>query len=481
MHRTLHVRPYHVVTSSQERREQIRALSNVRSLDLSTSLSQLPMELLELLRVADRTFLPTSAKLKIADFVESNVGRLRAGEFIGKQGEASKLVYGEKGIGKSSTFMVLVPLLAAKHDNLVPIYVQYTGKSSEFEYPSVLLAQALGLKCDKITLTMCLEELEKRNQFAFIIADEIDNLYRSKQDENVRLGILDELAELGTHPSGRTYSVVCGSSSATPSLISKNAILDPCMVEEFPLVRNATSLNGSKYKSLRLSQCQEAAHDYVTITKAYGLSTRFAHGLYFLAGSNLRTVSSIAAAVKAGLKGSFELNQLIFPPSRWDNRADATRERCGSLIDAINDQLVALNYKLLKRVQGDVNVAKQIAWLDKLKPLRKEDLSRILNTLKNRGGMFQMTDINALVDKHYFSSPPELDLLFPAAPVHLLHHLPQFEFNRLHMRCYRFFCKRILRLPQISGRVVGDHLAEKVVDTILKSGNVVQIIDGVVS
>ncbi len=49
---------------------------------------------------------------------------------------------------------------------------------------------------------MCLEALNERRQFVFFVADEIDQLYMSAKDEETRLKILMELAELGSKDQG---------------------------------------------------------------------------------------------------------------------------------------------------------------------------------------------------------------------------------------------------------------------------------------
>jgi len=75
------------------------------------------------------------------------------------------------------------------------------GDSTKFATPSTLISEALGLS--KKSIDECLVTLEQRDQFIFLIVDEIDQVYTSLQNEEIRLKVLMELTELGSQRYGR--------------------------------------------------------------------------------------------------------------------------------------------------------------------------------------------------------------------------------------------------------------------------------------
>ncbi|RYE59333.1 MAG: hypothetical protein EOP48_01200 [Sphingobacteriales bacterium] len=161
----------------------------------------------------------TSPKTMIVNDVRLQLSRLRNDGFLDKSGNASRLIYGEKGIGKSSALTLAVMGSWLLYDDVIPIYVEYKGNPKEWETPGTLLCEAMGLS--KRPLSDCLNHLHDTNRYAFIVADEIEQVYNGENEDGIRTDILYDLAELGTQRSGRTYTYLCGSSSITPALISK--------------------------------------------------------------------------------------------------------------------------------------------------------------------------------------------------------------------------------------------------------------------
>lgn len=129
-----------------------------------------------------KDFMITPTKAFLLNELQIFSDELVQDEYNGKSGNASRLLYGEKGIGKSSSLRFSAAAMAACHpQKLIPIYVELIGDSETFQTPSALISQALQLS-PSVTISMCLEELIKRGQFVFFIADEIDQLYMSTEN-----------------------------------------------------------------------------------------------------------------------------------------------------------------------------------------------------------------------------------------------------------------------------------------------------------
>jgi hypothetical protein len=271
----------------------------------------------------------TFPKSLIVKDVEMSVRQLTKNVFVDKSGNSSRLIYGEKGIGKSSALTLATMGVWLEYRNVIPIHVEYLGPAEQFKSPSELLTESLKLPPSS-TLSTCLAELERVNKYSLLIADEIEQVYQGTNEEHVRRKILDELAELGSQRSGRVYTYICGSSSMTPALICKYALHHTFLRKEFPMLDNCPNLNGQKFASFRIHHGDHhVVKDFETIGQMYGIGSRMLNFLYFLCGSNLRTIDNVNEKIVEAAPSGEISDQLVksvreycFPPSMWDQRAE---------------------------------------------------------------------------------------------------------------------------------------------------------------
>ena len=357
--------------------------------------------------------------------------------FWKKSGNASRLIFGEKGIGKSSALTLSTMAVWLAYKNVIPIYVEYIGGAEDFKSPRELFAEALKLETEA-SLSKCLVELRRIDKFALIIVDEIEQVYESTSASEKRRQILDDLAELGSQISGRAYTYACGSSSLTPSLITKNAIHHSYLSKEFPMLNNAPNLNGKKFASFRLHRGCHFEQDFETIRKVYNITPEMMNWLYFLCGSNLRTIDTVHGKLLAEAQtcdisnvanmstdSLRSLREYCFPPAMWDKRAENTLKEYGHLIKELYEKLVGKNQHLLKRINHEGNNLGSIHWMKEVEPLYQHEITAICVKLG-----FDYLVINHLIDKGYFSGPPDLQYLHADKPADLLHHFQQNEARR---------------------------------------------------
>lgn len=376
-------------------------------------------------------FFLTRPKKSIVEGVQQFCGDLVRNEFIFKSGNSSRLIVGERGIGKSTTLLNTTRAIYACHPNVLPIYIEYIGDDSSFKSPSQILSNALQIP--NSTIMECLNILKERNQYAFVFVDELDQLYTSTNNSSMRLKILQELGEMGSQRSGRLYSILCGSSSALPMLISKNAVYKPALVAEFPLVGNAPNLNGSKYSLFRVDRgsIQDIAADYETITEHYLLPRNCGHLLYFFVGSNLRSADNLVNALRVRSDTwASRCLEICSPPKLWDNRASKTLKENKELMLALSDSLVKKNYSLLKNLHANLDSIATIPFLDEFKTLSHEEV-RV--AAKSANVPDYSLILQSLVDKGYFSGSSTLLDVGPGRPLDLLYYFPIYE-HKLSLR-----------------------------------------------
>jgi len=380
-------------------------------------------------------YLDTTAKrILIKETMEAKIQLLLEGAFEGRAGNASRMVHGEKGIGKSSAFRDATVVASILYPNLLPIYIEYQGQSdrqkSSLQTPSELICEHLKFRNiikENVALPECLRLLYQHNLYSIIIADELDFLYQSKSNLEIKQRIIHELAALGSSPSGRTYTIVCGSSSMMPALISKNLVHESEEIRaEYPLVSEVPSLNGSKYKSFRVSQGIIAA-DFKELARNLSchleLSEDNLNLFYFLSGSNLRTMYEISNAIRS--KSEHDLVQLTNTFARWENGALRTNKKYGSLIAAISEELVKINRYDLRCIglKSPPEVASYIRsrnWINTLKQIPLTQVDCILKRVNSRtGSNFDRMTVMSLVDKGWFSAPPDLSNVGPKSYMQL--------------------------------------------------------------
>ncbi len=385
------------------------------------------VESMRLQRVKEfNDFMLTPTKELIVNELQTFSEELVRNEYEGKSGNASRLLYGEKGIGKSNSLRLSVLAMAAIHPRkLIPIYVEYIGDSANFRTPSALISHALQLSFPNDSISGCLEELRRRDQFVFFIADEIDQLYISVKDESIRLKILSELAELGSQRSGRVFTIVCGA-ACTPMLISKNAVHDKMLRIEYPLVHNSQNLNVSKFSPMRPSRKISQIKEECAVIASHYRIISGCDVLYFLAGSNLRAIDKVMSVLKRSeLPANLvePLLELVKPPNLWDQRARKTLEENKNIAKALNDALVEKNYDILLAAYSNHENILTISWIEKLQYLNFEEIRKAAH---KAGCEDYQLIINSMVDKGYYSADSDLENLEPGRPLDLLYVFPTY-------------------------------------------------------
>ncbi|KAL6068103.1 hypothetical protein QOT17_008351 [Balamuthia mandrillaris] len=237
--------------------------------------------------------------------------------------------------------------------------------------------------------------------YCLFVSDEVDNLHSSTAQREERLRILHELAHLGNSDDGRVVSIVCGSSSVLPLLLSKNIIKYPRIAEDFPLVTDAPNLN-----------CSKRFANFAAMAAAFRVPEQHLNLFYFLAGNNSisRSLNRLLVAAKHRRH-----NELLEYLDEWDTRAEFTQ---------LNNELIKKNQAVLKDLyhmpsSDEYKAIQTTNWLSKLEPLTVEELTEtLLPRLNSRKEIdlynrWSTPDVLALVDKGWFASSPKLTRLHP--------------------------------------------------------------------
>ncbi len=171
-------------------------------------------------------------------------------------GNSSSIIYGQKGIGKSTALYSAAISLNFVSEDVIPIYIDYTTESMSLnQFVNKALIERKIIKNNIDDWNILSETIFKKNKKIFLIVDELDKLYQTDCIEH--LTILNDLCFLGSDIRGIYYTMCCGSSTHLYNLITKNAIHDKELAIEYPLLKNAPNLNGSKFYNdrLELFQC----------------------------------------------------------------------------------------------------------------------------------------------------------------------------------------------------------------------------------
>eukprot|EP01038_Epipyxis_sp_PR26KG_P009726 gene9726-13091_t len=314
-----------------------------------------------------------SVKDKVIDHVSSSIKDMLQGEAVGES--ASKLIFGEKGIGKTNALIASVIAASIIHSNLKTVYAEYVG--SDIKPISSVLGAALDISGlpdgdNKYSIQSCISHLETTNQYALIVVDEVDQIYTANK-KALNRKILDELAELGCQKSGRVYTIICGSSSVTPQLINKNGVKDSDIFVAFPQLADAPNLNSSKYSTL---YTYRGERDYELAMKNYGVDNKQTQSLiYFHCGANLRLVSRL---VKSYRKGRIlEIERECIP--KWDSIAD---NNSAILINKLYNKIVCNNVEMIDACLHCKEKIVNYDWVTHLIPLTSCEVKECIDAAR---------------------------------------------------------------------------------------------------
>jgi hypothetical protein len=353
------------------------------------------------------------------------------------------------------------------YPNVIPIYVEYTGKADDFKSPSQLISQRLGI-IESTPLSECLDILTAREKYVVFIADEIELIYSDTLCRAKRREVLDDLAELGSQTTGRCYTFICGSSLFMPVLISKNAIHDAQLCKRFPMVEFAPNLNGKKFPAFRVHRGHDLEFDFNVIKKHYKIDEETCNQLYFLAGTNLRTIDTIMVKLLSRNLDTESIKDGIlthcYPPTLWDLKAKKTMsQQHEKLITQLSLASVKKNYKIISLVFDDIKKISSISWIKELKPLGRNEIKTICNKFST-----SEYELSSLVDKGYFSAPPTLDYLHMSKPIDLLYYYPQYVNQLPWKRFWNWLSNKSTDIIKDTATDAGEKILHKVIKSTIQ-------------
>ena len=206
----------------------------------------------------------TQAHLGIYDILLGHSRNLSLGKYKDTRGESCSTLVGAKGIGKTYSLQMFARICKYVIPNVYVVYVNFNNILTsnpiflKFSLMTLIVIQLrqLGLfvpefnEEEEAPKDVLLTYLQTAEINLVVLIDELDQLY--KTDNHVNKVTLHDLACLGNQPTGRVSVVLCGSSAMMEDLITTNGIRDTNIVAEFPLLKGAPNLNGTKYLTKRV-------------------------------------------------------------------------------------------------------------------------------------------------------------------------------------------------------------------------------------
>lgn len=160
----------------------------------------------------------------------------------------------------------------------------------------------------------------------------------------------------------------------------------------------------------------------------YNLSERAVNLVYYLCGSNLRTIDQVVSQMKGTHVGctstEIRIKERCDTNSPWDHRANITISKDRALIDALLDKMVEVNYRIVKHAAQNPGQLPAINWIEEVKPLNHAVL---LSVCTKVGIDMPEYAVSLLIDKGYFSGSPHLSYLLPNKPSQLVDYFPHYK------------------------------------------------------
>ncbi len=167
--------------------------NNKDFLKLPENLKTIPLSnVVELLKEAGcdepfpKPYYPLGAKNIILQYLDLYASFLNAGKFAAESGAASRLVVGEKVIGKTIALKSGLCALAVKFPNMYTQYIEYVPHTMDSLGP--VMAKAMGIKnSGKKTVYDCLHALQTGKKYFFLVLDQIDRMYTSRDEFDAKM------------------------------------------------------------------------------------------------------------------------------------------------------------------------------------------------------------------------------------------------------------------------------------------------------
>eukprot|EP00730_Choanoeca_flexa_P007777 TRINITY_DN12391_c3_g1_i22.p2 TRINITY_DN12391_c3_g1~~TRINITY_DN12391_c3_g1_i22.p2 ORF type:complete len:645 (+),score=32.81 TRINITY_DN12391_c3_g1_i22:2042-3976(+) len=358
--------------------------------------------------------------------------KLNDHDFVAQDGVHTKALLGAKGIGKSHCLRLFCHTLPSRQPQtrVIPIYIECI-EPSELSFKSILTQVGSAAILDlcqkngnlswrllrdaydaffKTDMAALQDMLYEENFRVLFVADEVETLWGATQAQHKAAAIASTnlLKRLAAHKDGLFATVICGSTSSLPELLTNKPTIDR---DRFPLL-GTPNLNSSKFQDLRVLACLPTDLDAVKCQLEVYMPDKPEKARYFrkhpnsvsfFAGSNPRMINSLLDNSSQADKANIALNVFFHhsaAQSSWEVygpciirlhqamlNSQANRELLASILRDEEDRKALLNWqsKSIKwqrpaplLVSGCLEA---IDW-EKFKPLAREDAEKIVTESK---------------------------------------------------------------------------------------------------
>lgn len=299
--------------------------------------------------------------------------------FKNSRGEQSRLICGPKGIGKSaslSAFTCIAPLI---YDNIIPLYISFNNIAENEYLQTTTIGEIICHQLEKIIsdfpsrpldqpylsyIDLAVYGLRRVNKKCFLIIDELDQFYASSIRPDLQLKSLGQLKNLAEDISGSFSTIICGSSTSLPHLITAQSHYYKGFETKFPLVKISPSLNGTKFEEIRLHA--SPPNDLDALRSIFGdeNSLEALNLCCFFGGTNPRHLRKFIQSLQPTMNNDLPhieqfidlLNHTIPAPHRtsafdtyektshlYDELMTAMYEKNNSLFSSLNPQSITKN------------------------------------------------------------------------------------------------------------------------------------------
>jgi len=356
-----------------------------------------------------KPYIATRSKGEIMCFVMDMANNLVKGMFTQEVGPASKVLVGTKGVGKTNTLKRACILVASKHKDVIVVYHEY-AETQDVTTPLELLQRGIAdrLGCwarARASTIAAIEQLLRIHKLrVMLILDEVESIYCAHEADAQRVArqAIDNLLALGSNPSGRFATILCGSSVALPRLLSGKEVKTYALSKTQP-----ANLNESKFLSMHVSQPALRDEEVTSILKHYLGDVN----------ANLRNVYTFFLSPNLRRLREYKTNHVLYfraiLQDEFDTRAADTLDEDNALIRRINSCLWENNKQMFAGVieDGALSVPKvhAVNWA-KMKPM----------VVQKWDSMEELANVQHLVDNGWFLASSNLLSIWPLTPATLL-------------------------------------------------------------
>lgn len=375
---------------------------------------------------------------------------LQSRKFANKNGMATAVYVGTKGIGKSWMLRLFVSVCNSLFPEVLAMYITL---ESVVDHPlsscpllNAVKSRLFGSEMPDKDLFTALARAKKR---ILLIVDELDVLYLqvpSKEvgcapGRNVYLDTLHHLNQLGNNSDGRVAVVLCGSTLLLHQLVKA----EPSLASKYQMISDAPNLNDAKFRPIRIHGAGPTSLAVAKQVAPPGQSEEQVREALFLVGGAPRDLDFY-----------FDNKNR---PINTHKPPDELREWWKVIIDRMRDD----NIDMLKIFEQDRSKIQSMEWEKAFKPLsrtaidteiwpkmmarkeanmadkeRQDDILAQLMDMhlfcEDQDGYFYPFTMNALLDRHHdketSSNKEKAKEMAKAAAPQLVKHAAQAILNK---------------------------------------------------